>query len=57
MVVLVVLKGVVVPCTVKSPWIRALPVAVIPTKVGLSPVCKPVSTSVLAPFIVALTVP
>ena len=25
--------------------------------VGESPVCKPVSTSVLAPFIVALTVP
>lgn len=48
---LAVSMDVVVPCTVKSP------VKVKEENVGLSPVWRPVSISVLAPFIVALTVP
>ena len=42
---------VVLPCTSK------FPVRVNPTNVGESPACNPVSISVLAPLIVALTVP
>ena len=48
---LVVWIDVVVPCTVKSP------VKVKLSNVGESACCRPVSRSVLTPFIVALTVP
>ena len=41
----------VVPCTVKSP------VTVNAAKVGLSPVCNPVSTLVVLPLDTSLTVP
>ena len=43
--VLVVCRVVVVPCTVKSPWIIALFETVNPENVGESPVCNPKSTS------------
>ena len=39
------------------PWTDKLPVSVKFANWTLSPVCNPVSTSVFAPFIVALTVP